>query len=80
MYQQEFTFVDGELQNDITAWIIPARISSYDNYNNYKPMIAEGEDAKRIIQNMNTYSKGFGGLVFGEDGTLLLQEEDLKED
>lgn len=74
VYQQEFTFVDGELQTDITAKIIPARISGYNDFNNYKPIIAEGEAAERIIRDMNTYSAPFESVSFDEEGTLILVE------
>lgn len=79
VFQQEFTFVDGELQMDIAARIIPARISGYNDRNNYKPILAEGDAAERIIRDMNTYSEPFESVTFDEDGTLLLLEEDLRE-
>lgn len=74
VFQQEFTFIDGQLQTDITAKIIPARISGYSDFNNYKPIIAEGEDAERIIEDMNTYSAPFESVTFDEEGTIILVE------
>lgn len=75
VFQQTFTFVDGVLQTDITANIIPARISGYSNYNNYQPIIVEGDAAKSIIEQMNQYSAPYGGVSFTEDGTLVVTEE-----
>jgi poly-gamma-glutamate synthesis protein (capsule biosynthesis protein) len=74
VFQQEFTFIDDILQADVTARIIPTRISEYSNYNNYKPIIAEGKAAERIIQDMNSYSEPFESITFDEDGTLELLE------
>ena len=74
VFQQEFTFVDGVLQADVTAKIIPARISEHSDYNNFKPMIADGEAAERIIRDMNTYSEVFNSITFREDGTLEVLE------
>lgn len=75
VFQQTFTFVDGVLQTDITANIIPARISGYSNYNNYQLIIVEGDAAKSIIEQMNQYSAPYGGVSFTEDGTLVVTEE-----
>ncbi|MCX2716871.1 CapA family protein [Helicobacter sp. MIT 21-1697] len=35
---------------------IPVRISGATSYNNYQPVVAQGEDKERIIKRMNTYS------------------------
>lgn len=75
VFQQTFTFVDGELQNDITAKIIPSRLSSHDGYNDFQPIIAEGNQAISIIEKMNQYSKSYSGVSFDEEGILILAEE-----
>lgn len=76
MYQQTFTFVDGVLQQDITARMIPSRLSGHDTYNDYQPMIAEGEKASIIIQKLNTYSEPYSGVYFDEKGNLLIKEKE----
>ncbi|MBP3677947.1 MAG: CapA family protein, partial [Agathobacter sp.] len=73
VYQQTFTFVDGVLQTDITAKIIPSRLSGHNTYNDYQPMIATGEQAIKIINRMNDYSKPYSGVFFDEQGNLLLK-------
>jgi len=72
VYQQTFTFVDGVLQSDITAKIIPSRISGHDSYNDFQPMIATGDRATSILNKMNQYSSPYSGVSFAQDGTLLL--------
>lgn len=74
VYQQTFTFVDGVLQSDVTAKMIPARVSGYNNYNNFQPIIANEEQASVIIKNLNVYSAPYGGVYFDEQGNLLIKE------
>jgi poly-gamma-glutamate synthesis protein (capsule biosynthesis protein) len=74
VYQQTFTFVDGVLQADIHAKIIPARVSGADTYNNYQPIIAEGDQKAYIIQKMNEISAPFGGVTFDENGIISISE------
>ena len=74
VYQQTFTFVDGVLQADITAKIIPSRLSGHNGYNDYQPIIAQGEQAATIINKMNQYSANYSGVYFDEEGTLLIKE------
>ncbi len=75
VYQQTFTFVDGVLQTDINAKIIPSRLSGHDSHNDYQPKIAEGDQALAIIEKMNTYSEPYSGVSFDENGTLIVTEE-----
>jgi len=49
IFQQTFTFENGILQNTNDTNIIPARVTSVQNYNNYQPTPAEGRDEERII-------------------------------
>lgn len=74
VYQQTFTFVDGVLQSDIVAKIIPTRLSGHDTYNDYQPAIANEEQASVIIQRMNEYSEPYSGVFFDEQGNLLVEE------
>ncbi len=65
--QQTFTFINGEKQENDGIYIIPCSVSSVTNRNDFKPTPAEGEEAQRIINRMNEYSKDFG-VVFDEEG------------
>ena len=70
IFQQTFTFIDGELQVDDLVCFIPCSSSSSKRMNNYQPTVSKGEEAKRIITKMNTYSAQYG-VVFDLDGYLL---------
>ncbi|MBE5868989.1 MAG: CapA family protein [Lachnospiraceae bacterium] len=70
IYQQTFTFVDGEKQEDAEIRIIPCYISSARDRNDYQPTLAEGDEIKRIIDQVNTYSEAFG-VRFDEEGYLV---------
>ena len=65
--QQTFAFVDGEKQEETTFKVIPCSVSSKASRNNYKPTPARGEEAQRILEKLNEYSKDFG-LQFDGDG------------
>ncbi len=60
IFQQTFTLENGEVVEDDAVHIIPCRISSEDDYNNYQPTPAEGEEAQRILGRIQEYSQGFG--------------------
>lgn len=70
IFQQTFTFVDGQLQTDLDARVIPCSISSVSNRNNFQPTPLEGKEGAAVIERLNTYSVGMG-IEIGEDGTLL---------
>ncbi len=70
IFQQTFTFVDGELQADLDAKVIPCSVSSVANRNNFQPTPLEGEEAKRVIGRLNEFSKDMG-VEITEDGTLI---------
>lgn len=70
IFQQTFTFVDGVRQEDQQVQIIPCSVSSVKERNNFQPTPAQGEEATRIIERINTYSEGYG-VEFAEDGTLV---------
>lgn len=75
IYQQTFTFVDGILQSNVQAGIIPCRLSSADNRNNFQPAIAEGKKKKKIISDMNKYSAPYSNVEFDSSGKLEIGEE-----
>ena len=70
IFQQTFTFENGELQKDNNIKVIPCSISSTTKRNDYKPTPATGKDAKRIIGRINEYSADFG-LEFDAEGYLI---------
>lgn len=74
IYQQTFTFVDGVVQNDINAWIIPCKISSVSDRNNYQPTIQTGKQAERIIKKISGYSEPFG-ITIGADGKVIIEKD-----
>ena len=71
IFQQTFTFENGEKVADQNARIIPCIVSSVSTRNDFKPTPATGEDAKRILQRMNEYSRDFG-VEFDENGGIIV--------
>ncbi len=69
IFQQTFTFIDGEKQQDRNVKLIPCSVSSVKERNNFQPTPLEGEDALRVINRINTYSTSFK-TSFNEDGTV----------
>ncbi|HHX62562.1 MAG TPA: CapA family protein [Epulopiscium sp.] len=59
IYQQSFIFNDQKQLISTTSGIIPCRVSSVDYRNDYCPTPQLGQGADRIINRLNTYSKGF---------------------
>jgi len=70
IFQQTFTFRNGTLEEDGEVRVIPCYVSSVSARNDFKPTLAEGEEARRIIDRINEYSSGFG-VAFDEDGALI---------
>ncbi len=70
IYQQTFTFTDGELMPDIAASIIPCRLSSVTTYNDYQPTVLEGDEKTAVIDKMNRYSQAYEGISFDDNGTV----------
>lgn len=69
IFQQTFTFVDGELQGDMDALVIPCSISSVSNRNNFQPTPLAADEATRVINRLNTYSADMG-IVISEEGIV----------
>lgn len=67
IFQQTFTFVEGEKQESRDIRVIPCSVSSVSTRNDYCPTPAEGEEAVRIINRINEYSRDFG-VVFTKEG------------
>ena len=70
IFQQTFTFADGEKLEDGEIKIIPCSVSSTTERNDFKPTPATGEEAQRIIDKINECSKEFG-VEFDSEGNLL---------
>lgn len=75
IFQQTFTFVDGELQNNISAKMIPCTISSTNSVNDFQPTVASGERKATIIGELNEYSKPYSELQLDAEGTLYLGDK-----
>ncbi len=78
IFQQTFTFIDGELQIDDNVRFIPCLTSSTPSRNNYQPTVATGKEAKRIISKINALSAQFG-VAFDDNGyvtQITLSEKD----
>lgn len=69
IFQQTFTFIDGEKQEDQEIRVIPCSVSSVPERNNFQPTPAEGAEKTRIINLINEYSLEFG-VQFDEDGYI----------
>ncbi|MDO5392909.1 MAG: CapA family protein [Eubacteriales bacterium] len=53
IFQQTFTVTGNEVAQDDNINIIPCRVSSDYDYNNYQPTPVEGEEAQRILDRVN---------------------------
>ena len=69
IFQQTFTFVDGVKQEDSQIRVIPCSVSSVKERNDYRPTPARDEEAQRILNLLNDYSRDFG-VQFDENGYL----------
>ena len=59
IFQQTFTFVNGELQPDDYIKIIPASVSGVSYCNNYQPVVLEGSEKERVMRKIMRFSSGF---------------------
>ena len=58
IFQQKFTFRNGELIEDDVTTVIPCSVSSVSNKNNYQPTPLTGAAAERVMNRIQTYSAG----------------------
>ncbi|MBQ8914331.1 MAG: hypothetical protein IJ054_09875, partial [Lachnospiraceae bacterium] len=81
VYQQTFTFADGELQPYIDARVIPACVSSSTETNDFHPVYLTGEKKTAMLERINTYCEPYGYVRFDEEGKLYYAEaeEVIKE-
>ena len=69
IFQQTFTFKNKKLKKTKDIKIIPCKVSSSNNINNYQPTPAKGAAKKRIISKMNSFCKPYN-LSFNKNGKL----------
>ena len=69
IYQQTFTFRKNKLKKSNDVKIIPCKVSSTNNINNYQPTPAKGKAKKRILAKMNRYCKPFN-VHFNKNGKV----------
>ena len=67
IFQQTFTFVDGEKQQEAPVRVIPCSVSSVSTRNDFIPTPAQDTEKERIMGRINEYSKEFG-VEFDEEG------------
>lgn len=84
IFQQTFTIKEGELQQDNVTNILPCKISSAyeEGYNNYQPVLVEGEEKEKILQRLSQYSqkaKEAGERLEKETSSETLKEDRQKE-
>ncbi len=73
IFQQTFTFREGEKQEDRAVRVIPCSVSSVSGRNDYKPTPAEGEEFRRILDKINDCCSVFE-VEFDDEGYLAGQE------
>ena len=76
IFQQTFIVKDGKLQEDNVTNILPCKISSaYEKgYNNYQPILAEGDQKEKIFERLSEYSQ-----KAQEAGDRLAQESAVQD-
>lgn len=75
LFQQTFKLKNGKLKKKLNARIIPCRLSSVSDHNDYRPTIVKGDQKKKIIANMNRYSKPYSGVHFNSKGKLSIKKD-----
>lgn len=58
IFQQTFTFENGNLVQDNVTNIIPCSLSSVKEYNDYQPTVLEGSESERVLQKIQELSAG----------------------
>lgn len=68
IFQQTFTLVNGQCQENAELRLIPCSISSEDGVNNYCPTPASGDAAQRILDKIYSLSDQLDGGIRPESG------------
>ena len=69
IFQQTFTFVNGQKQDTQDIKVIPCSVTSVSSRNDYRPTPAQGDEALRLINRINESSSEFK-VIFTEEGVL----------
>jgi len=80
IFQQTFTYVDGKLQPEINAHIIPCTLSGHSGYNDFQPTIAKDDKWKQIVDNVNKYSAPYSSIHFDGEGNMIVEEVEATEE
>ena len=84
IYQQTFSFENGQLVADATAssaQVIPCRLSTSKKVNNYQPMAVSGAEGTKIVKNVNKRSSALKGTAvqfsteLGDDNVAKVVQE-----
>ncbi len=62
IFNQVFSFKDGELLAEENVSVIPCSISSVTTRNNYQPMPLSGDEFERVKEKLISISSGFEGI------------------
>ena len=79
IFQQTFTIDQNGVKDDNVTNIIPCSISSDSDYNNYQPTPAEGEEATRIMQKIQTRSSWIKDGTVSDSETATESDEEYDE-
>lgn len=66
IWQQTFTFVDGVKQDEVDARVIPCRLSSITERNDFCPVVLEGSEATGLLERLSTYCEQVNTYVDNE--------------
>lgn len=72
IWQQTFTYSTGSNEPAISMKVIPCRISTRKDHNNFRPVPLKGSEAKEVIDRLNEYSSKLGNtpVRINDDGTI----------
>ena len=79
IFQQTFTIDQNGVKDDNVTNIIPCSISSDSDYNNYQPTPAEGEEATRIMQQIQKRSSWIKDGTVSDSETATESDEEYGE-
>lgn len=80
IYQQTFTVTGDQVSNDLRVNVIPCRVSSSEEFNNFQPMIAEGEKEEIILGRIQEYTQEVMALASETTSTEEGEETEAAED
>lgn len=75
IFRQKFTVKNGGIASYDDYFVIPCRISSSSERNNYQPTIAEGSEKERIANKIQKFSDKLGNVKIKFEGESYKQDE-----